>query len=319
MSGLCLKPRLPVVFARRVCRKRTPSLHSNDKLPKCNNGKHDCHLHCRRKATAGEKDETIRRGRGSGFACGESPTPSRKEQTVDAATGDLTLPDSWSSVLADELSADYFSHLQTFLKTERDQHIVFPPADEVFTAFALTPYQRVRVLLLGQDPYHDTGQAHGLCFSVRPGVKPPPSLRNIYRELHDDLGCEIPNHGYLASWANQGVLMLNTVLTVRAHRAHSHRKRGWEQFTDAVIRRVNERKSRVVFVLWGKPAQEKIRLINTGQHAVIQAPHPSPLSARRGFLGSRPFSAINRVLRDAGQSEIDWCIPPLDDQRFVTT
>lgn len=230
---------------------------------------------------------------------------------MDTATADLAFPSSWSAVLSDELSADYFAELQTFLAAERRQHAVFPPENEVFTAFALTSYDRVRVLLLGQDPYHDTDQAHGLCFSVRPGVKTPPSLRNIYRELHDDLGCEIPNHGYLPSWANQGVLMLNTVLTVRAHQAHSHRKKGWEQFTDAVIRKVNEKSRRVVFVLWGKPAQQKIRLIDTQRHAVIQSAHPSPLSARRGFLGSRPFSAINRILREAGQREIDWCIPAL--------
>ncbi len=230
---------------------------------------------------------------------------------MNPTTSDLAFPSSWSSVLADELSADYFAQLQTFLTAERQQHRVFPPADEVFTAFALTPYERVRVLLLGQDPYHDTGQAHGLCFSVRPDVKPPPSLRNIYRELHDDLGCEVPNHGYLPSWAEQGVLMLNTVLTVRAHQAHSHRKKGWEQFTDAVIRKVNEKSQRVVFVLWGKPAQQKIRLIDTQRHAVVHSAHPSPLSARRGFLGSRPFSTINRILREAGHSEIDWCIPPL--------
>jgi uracil-DNA glycosylase len=229
---------------------------------------------------------------------------------VNSKTLNSAMPSSWASVLADELSADYFAELQTFLAAERQQHAVFPPEDEVFAAFTLTPYQRVRVLLLGQDPYHDAGQAHGLCFSVRPGVKTPPSLRNIYRELHDDLGCEIPNHGHLPQWANQGVLMLNTVLTVRAHQAHSHRKKGWERFTDAVIRKVNEKSQRVVFVLWGKPAQQKTRLIDTQRHAVVQSAHPSPLSARRGFLGSRPFSTINRMLREAGQAEIDWCIPP---------
>ncbi len=229
---------------------------------------------------------------------------------MSETAADWALPASWSSVLADELSADYFAQLQTFLAAERSQHPVFPAENEVFTAFALTPYDRVRVLLLGQDPYHDTDQAHGLCFSVRPGVKTPPSLRNIFRELHDDLGCEIPNHGYLPSWADQGVLMLNTVLTVRAHQAHSHRRKGWERFTDAVIRRVNQKSERVVFVLWGKPAQQKIRLIDSERHAVIQSAHPSPLSARRGFLGSRPFSAINRILREARQSEIEWRIPP---------
>jgi len=173
-----------------------------------------------------------------------------------------TLAASWARVLADELTAPYFLDLQMFLNRERRQHTVFPLADEVFAAFEMTPYERVRVLLLGQDPYHDEGQAHGLCFSVRPGVPPPASLRNVFRELHDDLGYTVPRHGYLAAWAQRGVLLLNTVLTVRAHAAGSHRGHGWEQFTDAVIRKINEKSDPVVFILWGRPAQQKTRWID---------------------------------------------------------
>ena len=221
----------------------------------------------------------------------------------------LVLPRSWARVLADELTAPYFRDLQTFVEQERQRHAVYPPPSDVFAALALTPYHRVRVLLLGQDPYHGEGQAHGLCFSVRPGVSPPPSLVNIFQELHDDLGCPIPNHGYLAAWARQGVLLLNTVLTVRAHEAGSHRGRGWEQFTDAVIRRVNEKRDPVVFVLWGRPAQQKAKWIDGRCHAVVTAAHPSPLSAHRGFFGSRSFSAVNQALRSWGQAELDWRLP----------
>lgn len=219
------------------------------------------------------------------------------------------LPRSWARVLADERSAPYFLRLQAFLADERRRHSVYPPAEEVFAALEMTPYERVRVLLLGQDPYHDEGQAHGLCFSVRPGVPPPPSLVNIVRELHDDLGCPIPAHGCLAAWARQGVLLLNTVLTVRAHAAHSHRGKGWERFTDAVIRKVNEKPDPVVFVLWGRPAQQKIKWIDRDRHAVVTAAHPSPLSAHRGFFGSRPFSAVNQALRQWSREEVDWRLP----------
>jgi uracil-DNA glycosylase len=221
----------------------------------------------------------------------------------------MELPQSWARVLADELSASDFLELQAFVEQERRRHSVYPPAADVFAALAMTPYDRVRVLLLGQDPYHDEGQAHGLCFSVRPGVRPPPSLVNIFRELHDDLGCPIPKHGHLAAWARRGVLLLNTVLTVRAHAAGSHRGRGWEQFTDAVIRKVNEKPDPVVFVLWGNPAQQKIKWIDASRHAIVTAAHPSPLSARRGFFGSRPFSAVNQALRGWGQEELDWRLP----------
>jgi uracil-DNA glycosylase len=208
--------------------------------------------------------------------------------------------------LDDELAEPYFQELQAFLRAERRRYTVYPPAKDVFAAFELTPFDQVRVLLLGQDPYHDKGQAHGLCFSVRHGVKPPPSLANIFKELREDIGCETPDHGCLESWARQGVLMLNTVLTVRAHQAHSHRSKGWETFTDAVIRKVNEKNTPVVFVLWGGPAQKKTRLIDLNRHALIQAAHPSPLSAQRGFFGSKPFSAINRELSKRGQETIDW-------------
>jgi uracil-DNA glycosylase len=196
--------------------------------------------------------------------------------------------------------------------------MVYPPAKDVFAAFALTPFEEVRVLLLGQDPYHDHGQAHGLCFSVRPGVKPPPSLANIFKELHDDIECAIPDHGCLVSWARQGVLMLNVVLTVRAHQAHSHRGKGWETFTDAVIRKVNDKAAPVVFVLWGKPAQKKARLIDLQRHAIVAAAHPSPLSAHRGFFGSKPFSAVNQALVERDQQTVDWQIPDRASLRWQT-
>jgi uracil-DNA glycosylase len=218
------------------------------------------------------------------------------------------LPSAWSRVLADEFSQPDLADLRAFVDQERQRYSVYPPAKDVFAALALTPYSRVRVLLLGQDPYHQPDQAHGLCFSVRPGVKPPPSLVNIFKELHDDTGCPIPEHGHLEAWAKQGILLLNTVLTVRANEPHSHRGRGWERFTDAVLRKVNESSQPVVFVLWGKPAQEKIPLIDGTRHTILQAAHPSPLSANRGFLGSRPFSAINAALRRYGHQEIDWCL-----------
>jgi uracil-DNA glycosylase len=212
--------------------------------------------------------------------------------------------------LVDELSADYYRQLQEFIEQERSRYEVYPAEKDVFAAFALTPFDRVRVLLLGQDPYHDAGQAHGLCFSVPPGVKPPPSLVNIFRELRDDVGCIMPRHGCLEPWAKQGVLLLNTVLTVRAHHAHSHRGRGWETFTDAVIQSLNSQPRKIVFLLWGKPAQKKAKLVDGRHHSVIQAPHPSPLSAHRGFLGSRPFSTVNNILHDHDQNAIDWCLPP---------
>lgn len=223
----------------------------------------------------------------------------------------LRLPDTWRPIVGDELDKPYFSALQEFVAEERRTQTVYPPAGEEFTALALTPYQGANVLILGQDPYHDANQAHGLAFSVRPGVKPPPSLANIFKELRDDLGCRIPNNGYLVPWAEQSILLLNAVLTVRAHQPNSHRGKGWETFTDAIIRRLSERDEPVVFVLWGAYAQKKVDLLDVDRHTIIRSAHPSPLSARSGFFGSKPFSAINTALRAHGKPVIDWQIPDL--------
>jgi uracil-DNA glycosylase len=221
----------------------------------------------------------------------------------------MILPASWVPIVADELTKPYFLDLKRFLETERAEHQVFPPETRVFTALELTPPQDVCVVILGQDPYHDVGQAHGLCFSVLPGAKLPGSLRNIYKELKDDLGVTTPKHGCLISWARQGVLMLNTVLTVRAHQANSHGGKGWETFTDTIIGRLSNRTDPVIFVLWGKPAQAKKKLIDTRKHVVLESAHPSPLSAHHGFFGSKPFSKINQTLSSWGKPEIDWRIP----------
>ena len=203
-----------------------------------------------------------------------------------------------------EFSKAYFRELQAFVESERRKHGVFPAAENVYRAFELTPLPEVRVVILGQDPYHDADQAHGLSFSVRPGVKAPPSLRNIFRELHSDLGIPPARHGCLDAWARQGVLLLNTVLTVRAHQAHSHRGKGWEEFTSNMIQAINQQ-PHVAFVLWGKPAQEIAGTL-AERHLIIESPHPSPLSAYRGFFGSRPFSRINSFLKQTGQPEIHW-------------
>jgi len=223
----------------------------------------------------------------------------------------MQIPDGWRGQLADETAKPYFTRLEAFVAEERRTQTVFPPEGDVFNALKLTPYAQTRVLLLGQDPYHDNGQAHGLCFSVRPGVTPPPSLVNMYKELRSDMGCFIPNNGYLVHWAEQGILMLNAVLTVRAHQPNSHKGQGWETFTDAVIRTVNAKPTPVVFVLWGGYAQKKASLIDISRHTIVQSAHPSPLSARNGFFGSKPFSAINAALRNTDQPEIDWQIPNL--------
>jgi uracil-DNA glycosylase len=220
----------------------------------------------------------------------------------------MAMETSWRPILIEETHQPYFKALQHFVAQERAQFTVFPPTAEVFSALHLTPYERVSVFILGQDPYHDDGQAHGLCFSVRPNIPTPPSLMNIFKELQADVGCKIPNNGYLVPWAQQGVLLLNAVLTVRAHQANSHKDQGWETFTDEVIRAVNAKTDRVVFVLWGAYARKKISLIDQTRHVVIESPHPSPLSAHRGFLGSRPFSKINAALREVGKPEIDWQI-----------
>ncbi len=219
------------------------------------------------------------------------------------------IPGDWKGVLADEVHKPYFHALKEFVDRERRTHTVYPPEPDVFNALKYTPYEKVKVVLLGQDPYHDEGQAHGLCFSVRPGVKMPPSLVNIFKELHRDLGCKMPDNGCLTPWAEQGVLLLNAVLTVRAHTPNSHKDKGWETFTDAVIRKVNDKHDPVVFVLWGGYAQKKAKLIDTSRHTVIQSAHPSPLSARNGFFGSKPFSAINKALSAAGKAPIDWQLP----------
>ncbi|MGH7170428.1 MAG: uracil-DNA glycosylase [Gemmataceae bacterium] len=222
----------------------------------------------------------------------------------------VELPADWKAVLAEELNKPYFQKLKEFVDRERAEHTVFPPEDDVFNAFKLTPYERVKVLLLGQDPYHDDGQAHGLCFSVRPGVKPPPSLKNVFKELHNDLGCTIPNNGYLVPWAELGVMLLNAVLTVRAHKPTSHKDKGWETFTDAVIRALNERERPIVFLLWGAYAQKKIKFIDNDRHRIVTAAHPSPLSYKK-FLGSKCFSAVNKALAELDETPIDWQLPDL--------
>ncbi len=220
----------------------------------------------------------------------------------------VQLPADWRAVLGGELKQPYFKKLQEFVDKERAEHTVYPPEQDVFNAFTFTPYEQVKVLLLGQDPYHDEGQAQGLCFSVRPGMPRPPSLTNILKELQADLGCPVPNNGSLVPWAERGVMLLNAVLTVRAHKANSHKDKGWERFTDAAIRALNERPRPVVFALWGGYAQKKAKLIDVPPHRVLTAAHPSPLSAKK-FRGSRPFSAINRALEEVGEEPIDWQLP----------
>lgn len=218
------------------------------------------------------------------------------------------IENDWLSPLSEEFKKPYYKDLYNTVKKEYSEHLVFPPSDEIFTAFSLTPLKDVKVLILGQDPYHDVGQAHGLSFSVKPGIKTPPSLANIYKELQDDLGLYIPNNGYLVKWAEQGVMMLNTVLTVRAHNANSHRGIGWEKFTDAAIRILNEQDRPIVYMLWGGPAGKKSEMLNNKKQLVLKAPHPSPLSVYRGFFGCKHFSKCNDFLRSNGLSEIDWQI-----------
>ena len=214
----------------------------------------------------------------------------------------------WAPILQEEYAKPYYKQLYEFIHREYAERVIYPPAEDIFNALHLTPLSRVKVVIIGQDPYHEPGQAHGLCFSVQKGVDIPPSLQNIYKELHDDVGFEIPDHGCLTPWAEQGVLLLNAVLTVRAHAAASHQNKGWEQFTDAIIRAVNKVDRPVVFILWGRPAQQKKALLNNPKHLIIESPHPSPLSASRGFFGSRPFSRTNAFLVANGLSPIDWQI-----------
>ena len=218
------------------------------------------------------------------------------------------ISNDWLEPLKPEFSKEYYKELYQKVIEEYKTQVVFPPSDDIFNAFALTPLKEVKVVIIGQDPYHNVGQAHGLCFSVRPEVDIPPSLVNIYKELKDDCGCQIPNNGYLVKWAKQGVLLLNTVLTVRAHQANSHRGMGWEQFTDAAIRVLNEEDRPIVFILWGAPAQKKKAMLNNPKHLILEAPHPSPLSAYRGFFGSKPFSKTNAFLEQNGLKPIDWQI-----------
>ena len=216
------------------------------------------------------------------------------------------IPAAWQPVLASETEQPYFQKLEAFLADERATHTVFPPENDVFAALELTSYAQANVLILGQDPYHGAGQAHGLAFSVQADLALPPSLANLFKELKSDLGITPPTSGYLMPWAKQGVLLLNTVLTVRAHEANSHKGRGWERFTDAIIRALNAKREPVIFVLWGNNAQKKLALIDATRHTVIQSAHPSPLSARNGFFGSRPFSRINAALHESGKPEVDW-------------
>ncbi|MBO7386644.1 MAG: uracil-DNA glycosylase [Lachnospiraceae bacterium] len=218
------------------------------------------------------------------------------------------IDNDWLPVLDKEFKKPYYRELYNFVKNEYNTKVIYPPADELFSAFHFTPLSKVKVVILGQDPYHEPGEAHGLCFSVKPGIKIPPSLVNIYKELHDDLGCRIPNNGYLEKWARQGVLLLNTVLTVRAHQAFSHKEKGWETFTDAVIEQLNLIDRPIVFILWGSPAQKKCSMLNNPKHLILKSVHPSPLSAYRGFFGSKPFSKTNDFLVKNGLDPIDWQI-----------
>ena len=218
------------------------------------------------------------------------------------------IENDWKEVLSNEFAKPYYRELYGFVKREYETRAIYPPADDLFNALHLTPLSAVKVVILGQDPYHEPGQAQGLCFSVPEGTDIPPSLVNIYKELHDDVGFEIPDHGDLTPWARQGVLLLNTVLTVRAHQANSHRGKGWEQFTDAIISAVEKKDEPVVYMLWGKPAQEKAAMIQNGKHLVLKAPHPSPLSAYRGFFGCGHFSKANKYLNDNGVQGIDWTL-----------
>jgi len=222
------------------------------------------------------------------------------------------ISNDWLPVIGAEFEKEYYLKLRQFLINEYRTRRIYPKADDIFNAFHLTPLNKVKVLILGQDPYHNEFQAHGLCFSVMPEQKDiPPSLQNIYKELHSDLGCYIPNNGYLVKWAEQGVLLLNTVLTVRAHQANSHKGLGWENFTDAVIKAINELDRPIVAILWGRPAQTKKELLTNPKHLILEAPHPSPLSASRGFFGCRHFSKTNEFLKTNGMEPIDWQIENL--------
>jgi len=216
------------------------------------------------------------------------------------------IENTWKQELSEEFSSRYFFELKSFLIEEKNKFIIYPPGSEIFAAFNYTPFDKVKVIILGQDPYHGTGQANGLCFSVKTGIQKPPSLHNIFKELQSDLGFPIPVSGNLEKWAKQGVLLLNATLTVRSGYAGSHQNKGWENFTDAAIKALSQKKQHLVFILWGNFAQAKQSLIDPSRHFVIKSPHPSPFSAERGFFGSRPFSKCNIYLREKGVEEIDW-------------
>lgn len=220
------------------------------------------------------------------------------------------LTNSWKAILATEQQQTYYQNLQSFLTEQYKQETVYPKKEHIFNALQLTDYDAVKVVILGQDPYHGPNQAHGLSFSVEQGQKLPPSLKNMMKELQQDIGCELPDGGNLSDWARQGVLLLNTVLTVQAGRANSHKGRGWEQFTDAIIEKLAERDKAIVFLLWGKPAQSKRKIIEqiSDRHIILEAPHPSPLSAHRGFFGSKPYSKANAALQSIGEKPIEWCL-----------
>ncbi|MYL32831.1 uracil-DNA glycosylase [Pontibacillus yanchengensis] len=219
------------------------------------------------------------------------------------------LSNDWQTIVGDQFNETYYIQLREFLKNEYQTHIVYPQMNDIFNALHYTPFHKTKVVIIGQDPYHGHDQAHGFSFSVKPGVTIPPSLRNIYKELNDDIGFAIPNHGYLLHWAKEGVLLLNTVLTVRAKEANSHKGQGWEHFTNEVIKALNNREDPVVFILWGRHAQQKIAMLDDTKHLIITSPHPSPFSAHKGFFGSKPFSKANDFLKNKGLSPIDWQLP----------
>lgn len=220
----------------------------------------------------------------------------------------VKLENKWDDVLKDEFEKDYYKKIREFLKYEYSHYRVYPDMNDIFNSLKYADYNNIKVVIIGQDPYHEEGQAHGLSFSVKPGIEIPPSLVNIYKELHDDLGCYIPNNGYLVKWAKQGVLLLNNVLTVRAHLANSHKNCGWETFTDEIIRQLNEREKPVVFLMWGSCAKQKEALITNPNHYILKTVHPSPLSAYRGFFGCKHFSKANKIIVENGEEPIDWQI-----------
>ena len=228
----------------------------------------------------------------------------------------MDLGNDWQALLKEEFEKPYYLELKAFLKGEYSHEVVYPPQEDIFSALKATSYKDTKVVILGQDPYHGPGQAHGMSFSVSPGIPVPPSLQNIYKELQASLGCSIPDNGYLMHWANQGVLLLNTVLTVRAGKPQSHQKKGWEVLTDHIITLLNEKEETVIFLLWGTPAKQKQKLITNPKHVVLTAPHPSPLSAYRGFFGCNHFKEVNEILIKEGKTPIDWQIPNLKDHNI---